>query len=123
MVDEERIPDLEKIIDDVTQPYIEKGIIKLNSGKKIFEVKPAEDWDKGKAVSLLRKIVHFEEESLPIYIGDDITDEDAFYELRKEGIGILVSEEERETAADFILKDVQEVQNFLENLLELLRNT
>ena len=42
---------------------------------------------------------------LPFYIGDDLTDEDAFRAVRGRGIGILVAGEPRETAAEYQLRD------------------
>ena len=54
------------------------------------------DWDKGKALLHLLAALGLGEDMgvLPIYIGDDRTDEDAFRALRARhlgGIGILVS--------------------------------
>lgn len=50
---------------------------------------------------------------LPIYIGDDRTDEDAFKVLqkRKQGFGILVSKSPKETSAAYTLQDPSEVIN------------
>jgi trehalose 6-phosphate phosphatase len=57
---------------------------------------------------------------LPIYIGDDVTDEDAFAAAAERGgIGILVAEEPRATAARYRLHDPGEVRLFLERLAEL----
>jgi trehalose-phosphatase len=58
------------------------------------------------------------------YLGDDITDEDAFQALKRpiNGIGVIVadlSEPEvtgRETAAEFGLESIGEVQRFLNTL-------
>jgi trehalose-6-phosphatase len=36
-----------------------------------------------------------------IYLGDDLTDEDAFRALPADGVGVLVREQYRPTAADF----------------------
>jgi alpha,alpha-trehalase len=56
-------------------------------------------------------------EVLPIYLGDDVTDEDAFRALRERGevggVGVLVAEEPRETAARYRLRDPDEVREFL----------
>ena len=49
----------------------------------------------------------------PIYIGDDITDEDAFLALEQDGIGILVSDTPRETAAQYQLAHPDAVHDFL----------
>lgn len=123
LVDEDVVPKLKKILREKTEPYRERKVIKTNYGKKVFEISPAVDWDKGKALSLLNRVAGVEEGSLTVYLGDDITDEDAFYKIKKTGIGILVSDERRETAAKFLLKDSKEVKIFFRRLLGLLRKT
>ena len=55
--------------------------------------------------------------ALPIYIGDDRTDEDVFCALEKEGIGILVSEKPHVTAASYSLNNPDEVERFLGELI------
>jgi trehalose 6-phosphate phosphatase len=59
---------------------------------------------------------------VPVYLGDDVTDEDAFRVLRERpgegGLGILVAEEPRETAASFRLRDPEEVRRFLADFAE-----
>jgi len=112
---------LKEILNQKTEPYRKKNIIEINHGKKILEIVPSIKWNKGKAVSLLLKVAGFEEEIMPIYLGDDVTDEHAFSAIQRTGIGILVSEERRETAADFRLRDTVEVKKFLERLSEVLK--
>lgn len=88
-------------------------------GKKVFELLPAVDWDKGAAVRwLLRALELDRPEVLPLYIGDDVTDEDAFRALAKGGIGIAVLDHPRPTAAHYALKDTDEVKRFLDALIE-----
>ena len=57
---------------------------------------------------------------LPVYIGDDRTDEDAFKVLRRrgQGVGILVSKHPKETSASFSLQEPAEVMEFLQRLVE-----
>ena len=53
---------------------------------------------------------------LPIYVGDDLTDEDAFDAIRFNGIGVVVRHDEdggRPTAAEFTLNSPDEVCEFL----------
>ena len=59
-----------------------------------------------------------------IYIGDDVTDEDAFMEINEElkdelGVGILVSSAPKVSAAKFSLRETSEVLKFLTKLHEL----
>lgn len=90
-------------------------------GKKVYELLPDIDWNKGKAVLWLLKTVELERgKVLPIYIGDDLTDEDAFRVLENRGVGILVSENPQATAANYHLNNPEEVERFLEELIARL---
>ena len=91
-------------------------------GKKVYELLPDIDWDKGKAVLWLLETPGLKEGNVrPIYIGDDRTDEDAFRALEQRGIGILVSEQLQPTAARYALKGPWEVERFLRTLTIRLR--
>jgi trehalose 6-phosphate phosphatase len=54
--------------------------LRLTHGRKVLEVRPVIDWDKGKAVTFLLESLGLNDDDdvLAIYIGDDRTDEDAF---------------------------------------------
>src|SRR6478609_7602639 len=83
-------------------------------GKKVYELLPDIDWNKGKAMLWLLETLGLEgRNALPIYIGDDRTDEDAFRALEQRGIGILVSEQSPPSAARYSLKNPAEVEEFL----------
>ncbi len=91
-------------------------------GKKVYELLPDIDWDKGKAVLWLLETLKLERgKVLPIYIGDDRTDEDAFSALEKRGVAILVSEQPQVTAANYCLNSPEEVERFLRALASGLR--
>ena len=53
---------------------------------------------------------------MPLYVGDDDTDEDAFAALSGRGIGILVTNAARHTLAQYKLSDTQAVEQFLGSL-------
>ena len=55
------------------------------TGKMVFELLPRLDWHKGKAVLHVLEALRLPAEVLPIYIGDDSTDEDAFAALAGRG--------------------------------------
>lgn len=76
----------------------------------VLEVKPQIDWHKGYAIKWIAKEI-LPSPSLPIYIGDDVTDEDAFAAI-PEGITIRVGESAG-TRAQFLLPDVHAVGQFL----------
>jgi len=62
------------------------------------------------------------EEIIPVFIGDDITDEDAFETIKDRGIGILVGGHGQKTHAKYALKNVFQVRMFFEKLIEMYRN-
>ncbi len=95
---------------------------KIGEGKKILEIKPDIDWHKGKAVLwILDKLGMTDpNEYIPIYIGDDVTDEDAYEALKGRGIGIQVGPGAEPTAAQFRLKNVYQVRIFLKELANYL---
>jgi trehalose-phosphatase len=114
LVDENEIPRIERVVDETVAaiPGFRKG-----HGKKLFEIRPDLDWGKGQALLWLLDALGLEgPDVLPLYIGDDLTDEDAFRALGDRGVGILVAEEPRETAAEYRLRDPEEVRRFLERL-------
>jgi len=91
------------------------------NGKKVYELLPDIDWNKGKAVLWLLETLEQERGmAFPIFVGDDRTDEDAFNVLKERGIGILVSEQPQVTAASYWLKDPEEVESFLRELIGCL---
>lgn len=96
--------------------------LRKTGGKKVFELRPAVDWDKGKAVLWLLEVLGLDRgDAHPIYIGDDETDEDAFRAIRGRGLGIVVRGEsdEQPTAARYQLGHPGEVARFLDELASL----
>jgi alpha,alpha-trehalase len=115
-VKENKASKVERAVGEVAGRHRE---LRRLEGKKVYELLPNIEWDKGKAVIWLLETLGLESRSggiLPIYIGDDSTDEDAFRALKQRGVGILVSEQSQPTAARYSLKDPAEVERFLRML-------
>ena len=96
--------------------------LKKGGGKKIIELKPDIDWDKGRATRWLLDALDLNSKGhIPVFIGDDITDEDAIDAIADDGIGILVGTHGEKTAAAYRLNDTEEVADFLEKFHQLLK--
>jgi len=132
-VDPALVPTIEKLVNEsiINDPKLSKKL-----GKKVFEIRPKIDWDKGKAVRWLLQTMFPKEKKhkrkrkqknkssciIPIYLGDDVSDEDAFNELKsyKSSISIHVKgKAERRTAATYVLNNTNEVELFLTKLAKL----
>ena len=95
--------------------------LRKRGGKKVYELQPDLDWDKGAAVRWLLGALDLDgPDVLPFYAGDDLTDEDAFRALAGRGIGIVVDAGDRNTHAAYRLADTGEVRRFLEALAGLV---
>ncbi|MEK7128569.1 MAG: trehalose-phosphatase [Patescibacteria group bacterium] len=93
--------------------------IKVFYDKETIEILPGLNWTKGNIAKLALKYLHKKNSKkfTPIYIGDSLTDEDAFRALKK-GITIRVGKNET-SAAKWYLRDQSEVNIFLKWLLSL----
>lgn len=115
-VEEKDIPFVkETVFEELNQHEgLKKGL-----GKKIIELKPNLDWHKGRALDwLLENLDWNPKQYYPVFIGDDITDEDGFEAIQGKGLGIIVGTHDEMTTASYRLKDTQEVTVFLRKLNE-----
>jgi trehalose 6-phosphate phosphatase len=118
MVAPREVSKVERAVDDVLAQH---PALRKTGGKKVFELRPNINWDKGKAVLwLLDALGLNRSDVVPFYIGDDVTDRDAFQAIRGKGISILVSEEAEFACADYRLSDTTEVGTFLDELIALI---
>jgi alpha,alpha-trehalase len=114
-VNESDLPKFEQVVNEVAARH--RKLRKIHN-KKVYEFQPNVDWDKGRAVLWLLEAMGLDRpEVLPIYIGDDLTDEDAFRALAQRGIGIIVGQQPHSTAASYVLTDPGEVERFLRELV------
>ena len=103
---------VEAVVDAALSRHVR---LRKGSGKMVFELLPRLDWHKGKAVLHILEALRLPAARvLPICIGDDRTDEDAFAALADRGVGILVAESPRSTAACYTLRNPDEVHRFLQ---------
>ncbi|XP_055389081.1 uncharacterized protein LOC129618339 [Condylostylus longicornis] len=124
--------EIENHIDTILARY---PTLRKTKGKMVFELRINLSWDKGRAVMWCLQAMQVDMKDPDvrlIYIGDDLTDEDAFTVIRCQDsdkhLGILVSDNDvktqsvsnsRQTAASFFVKDTDEVANFLEDVFHL----
>ncbi len=99
-------------------PWAARGRVRLVRGKAAVELRPPVDWNKGAAVCWLLSHVGAKDR-LPVYFGDDATDEDAFRAVRADGVGVLVGRP-RQSAARYRLAGPTDVRRLLIRWLQAL---
>ncbi|MEZ0351545.1 trehalose-phosphatase [Mycobacterium sp. pR1184] len=105
--------------------------LRVTQGRKVIELVPNVAWNKSDTPDWLLERILAEDRTaaspaaLPIYIGDDLTDEDAFDAVRFDGVGIVVRHDEvgdRPSAARFSLENPSAVCEFIQRLAHDLRD-
>jgi alpha,alpha-trehalase len=125
--------------------------LRVTNGRKVVELRPDVDWNKGTTLAWIRDQITGAAGPatsntgaagpatsntgaagpatsntgaaalLPIFIGDDLTDEDGFDAVKADGIGILVRHTEdgdRRSAAQFTLENPRQVREFLDRVAD-----
>lgn len=111
MARKEMIPIIEKALEGLSW----EGIY-IRWSKMTFEVRSASDWNKWSVC--LAMMEHIKSSAVPIYVWDDLTDEDAFKALAH-GITIRVGQSDT-SHAQYYLRDQEEIDTFLDYLLVYL---
>lgn len=113
-VAEEDVPAVEEAVDDVLERH---GELRKTGGKKVFELRPDIDWDKGRALKWVLEVLGMDDDRyVPVYVGDDLTDEDAFAVVRGSGLAVVVGADDRSTLARFRVSDTDGAGEVLERL-------
>jgi len=111
--------DVDGVEDAVDHAVARQDRLSKRRGRKVFELRPRADWDKGSAVQwLLANTPLGEGDPVALYIGDDLTDEDAFGALSEAGLCLAVRGDRRATLADYALADPDDVRRFVDWLAE-----
>lgn len=84
-------------------------------GKEMHELRPDSDWHKGSAIAHLLTTGRYEGRT-PVFIGDDVTDEDGFRAVAGRGLGIRVGAIGT-SAATVALGNVAAVHDVLNGLI------
>jgi trehalose 6-phosphate phosphatase len=114
-----KIHPLRETFKKIVRNHDTQKILEIINGAKIIEARP-KGWNKGKGIEIFLAQYTPVKNILPIYIGDDITDEDAFRFLGKRGITIHVTNRsKRKTSARYQVKNPDEVYSFLQSLSQI----
>lgn len=117
LVSDEDFQKVKEVVEEILREH--SNLCKTN-GKKVFELRPRIDWHKGKAVEWILNVLGYQpNDHFVIYIGDDVTDEDAFAALAGKGFGVLVADTPRNSKAAYMVKDTQDVKKVLEFLIKI----
>lgn len=109
-----RLVDDKEAAREAIRKWLEDVPVSLNPiwGKDVVELRPSEI-SKG---SVVRDIAHQHEQHTPVYLGDDVTDEDAFRELEDGAVTVKVGE--GETLAKYRLAGIGDVVEYLKQYVE-----
>ncbi|HVJ26786.1 MAG TPA: trehalose-phosphatase [Vicinamibacterales bacterium] len=95
-------------------PPIERGVLRLMRGSYVLELLPNIDWNKGHAVQwILDRVEQQKGPVFAVYIGDDVTDQDAIRAVEGEGLAIAASDR---VSADVHIDGPAAVARFLRAL-------
>ncbi len=118
LADPSKVSLIKKITGRIVSKEVQKRLVEVHSGKKVMEIRPCVAWDKGKAVLWLIKKYKEQyprKKFVPVYIGDDRTDEAAFSVLKNKGITVRIGFK-RSSKAKYVFKNVSQVLEFLKML-------
>ena len=112
------ISKFKKDVEKNIQPIIKIHHLRILKGKKVIELRPDLDWNKGKFALFVKRFFEkkLKQKFLPIYVGDDKTDEDAFRVL-KSGINIRVGQS-KASRAKYYIKNPKQILLCLQWLRE-----
>jgi trehalose-phosphatase len=118
-VPENRTPHIITTINTFITTHDPDHLLDTIHGAKVIELRP-KGWNKGTAVTFILATLALPCPPLPIYLGDDTTDEDAFTAINPDGITIrILHNQHQPTAAQYTLNTTEDALFFLEYLTSL----
>jgi len=111
---ETEVYDIKNIAKEVLS-FDDDNVIDIYYGKKVIEFR-LRDWHKGKAIDMIMEFLP--NNSIPVVIGDDETDEEAFRNMGV-GVSILINENPIKSDAEYYLTNQSELALFLGWLLRI----
>lgn len=125
LVAEGKVADLHRDFQEIIAPWVQLGVVSVHEGKKVWEIRSkARLWNKGRVVQWLLRRYKRQGGFLPVFIGDDRTDEDAFKTLQSSGIAVKVTENPRAlSTAKYYIHSPDEVFDLLEQVMKARRTS
>jgi trehalose 6-phosphate phosphatase len=114
-VEPESVRDLLEAFDVVEAAHPD---LRRSGGKMVVELRAGEASDKGVAVRRILDDLLDDGHGLPLYVGDDLTDEDAFATIAGHGAGVVVEGGDHDTVAGWAVADADDVRRLLERLAD-----
>lgn len=111
LIDPGEFPAFKEAFETAVRDVVSKEAVRLTFSKKAFEIRAGGDWGKGKALEWMLERPLFKG-TVPLYMGDDDTDRDAYRSVGPGGICVNVGGEVDE--AGYYLNTQKEVEPFLE---------
>lgn len=114
----ESVPEIRRDFDEVISAAPPEDV-RVTQGKMVLEVRPNIQWGKGQAIGKIRETA--ERDALPIFFGDDLTDEEGFQVVQDaSGIAVFVGSARQPTRAAYRVDSPGEVAETLRLLFNLL---
>lgn len=111
-----------RIVERIAGPHLARSTLRMLVGSAVMEIMPNIPWTKGEAVHWIQADVERRHgRACPVYLGDDVTDEDAFRAIGPNGLTIVVGD--RESDAEFRLPAPPAVEAWLRGLSSLALQT
>jgi len=97
---------------DCARADLTAGRLRLQPGACVLELLPGVAWNKGRALEWIRqRVEQLSGPTFSVYVGDDVTDEDAFRAVGPHGMTIAASD--RASGAEFRVDGPDEVERLL----------